>query len=194
MAEAHAHCDAIIIGGGMAGLATALTLHKEGLIVKVFESAPALSEVGAGINVTPMGVEVLAELGLGDQLGDPTVGSGITTGELRYYSPDGVLIYTDPRGKNAGHAAPQFSMHRGMLQTVILRAVRERLGEANLLCNHTCVGFSTAAHEKQPDGCNVTACAIARRPLPTARSTLLATRAVCAACPREVVVQRLGPP
>ena len=50
----------------MAGLACALTLHKEGLAVKIFESAPALAEVGAGINVTPLGVEVLQELGLGE--------------------------------------------------------------------------------------------------------------------------------
>ena len=153
----HETCDAIVIGGGMAGLACALTMHKEGLIVKIFESAPALSEVGAGINVTPMGVEVLTELGLGDALGDPNVGCGIATGNLRYYNPEGVLIHTDPRGKNAGYSAPQYSMHRGKLQTVILEAVRARLGAANVLCNHTCVGFSTAEHEKQPDGCNVTA-------------------------------------
>ena len=114
-------------------------------------------EVGAGINVTPWGVEVLQELGLGEALADATTGDGVATGELRYYNPNGVLIYTDPRGKNAGYSAPQYSMHRGKLQTVILEAVRARLGAANVVCNHTCVGFSTAEHEAQPDGCNVTA-------------------------------------
>ena len=148
-------CDVLIVGGGMAGLACALAMHKEGLSVKVFERAPVLGEVGAGINVTPWGVEVLEELGLGAALPDPEVGCGVATETLRYYNPDGVLIYTDPRGKNAGYAAPQYSMHRGKLQTVILRAVRERLGDANLLCNHTLTAYTTEA-EKQPAGCNVT--------------------------------------
>ena len=152
---AHEPCDVMIMGAGMAGLACALMLHKEGLKVKVFESAPVLGEIGAGINVTPLGVGVLQELGLGEALADPEVGCGIQTGELRYYNPDGVLIYTDPRGKNAGYKAPQYSMHRGKLWRVMIDALYSRLGAANLMINHTCTGFTTDG--PKPPGCNVTA-------------------------------------
>ena len=88
-------------------------------------------------------------------MGNPEIGCGVQTGELRYYNPDGVLIYTDPRGKNAGYKAPQYSMHRGKLQRVILEAVRERLGAENLICDHTCTGFTSDG--MLPPGCNVTA-------------------------------------
>lgn len=44
----------LIIGGGMGGLSTALALSLRGFKdITVFESAPELTEVGAGINITP---------------------------------------------------------------------------------------------------------------------------------------------
>ena len=53
-----------IIGGGIAGLAAALSFARTGADVQVFEQAPEITEVGAGLQITPNGASVLAALGL----------------------------------------------------------------------------------------------------------------------------------
>lgn len=55
-----------VIGGGIGGLAAALALGRRGARVTVFEQAPVLAEVGAGLQIGPNGVAVLEALGLGD--------------------------------------------------------------------------------------------------------------------------------
>ncbi|MBK9282150.1 MAG: FAD-dependent monooxygenase [Candidatus Obscuribacter sp.] len=54
---------AIVIGGGIAGLTTALALGRLGIDVKVFEQADSLREVGAGLTVWSNGMYALDELG-----------------------------------------------------------------------------------------------------------------------------------
>ncbi len=58
--------DIAVIGGGIGGLAAALSLREAGARVRVLEQAPAITEVGAGIQVSPNGLRVLEALGLGD--------------------------------------------------------------------------------------------------------------------------------
>ena len=53
-----------IIGGGIAGLAAALSFARTGADVRVYEQAPEITEVGAGIQITPNGASFLAALGL----------------------------------------------------------------------------------------------------------------------------------
>lgn len=57
---------ALIIGGGIGGLATALSLRQAGWRVEVFERAPALEEVGAGIALWANGLRALDRLGVGE--------------------------------------------------------------------------------------------------------------------------------
>ena len=57
-----------IVGGGIGGLTTALGFAQRGFHVEVFEQAPALTEVGAGLQITPNGGRVLNALGLDDAL------------------------------------------------------------------------------------------------------------------------------
>jgi len=59
-----------VIGGGIGGLTAALALAKHGASVTVYEQAPALREVGAGLQITPNGARVLNALGLDDALRD----------------------------------------------------------------------------------------------------------------------------
>lgn len=56
--------NVLIAGGGIAGLATALAFQQRGWGVQVIEQAPALREVGAGIQLSPNGMKVLRALGL----------------------------------------------------------------------------------------------------------------------------------
>ena len=48
--------DVLIVGGGIAGLATALSLHAEGIDVAVRESVPEVQPLGVGINLLPHAV------------------------------------------------------------------------------------------------------------------------------------------
>src|SRR5438132_12466134 len=58
----------IVIGGGIGGMAAALSLRNEGIEVKVYEQAPALTEIGAGLQIAPSAGRVLERLGLGAEL------------------------------------------------------------------------------------------------------------------------------
>ncbi len=81
--------------------------------------------LGVGINIQPAAVEALAELGLGPAL----AATAIPTHELRYIDQSGATVWSEPRGVEAGNAYPQYSIHRGELQMILLAAVRERLGQ-----------------------------------------------------------------
>jgi 5-methylphenazine-1-carboxylate 1-monooxygenase len=116
--------EVIVVGGGIGGLSLALSLHQAGFEVRVYEAARQLSPLGVGINLQPTAVRELVELGLGDALAE----TGIATRRLNLYNKFGQLICSEPRGLAAGYRWPQFSIHRGRLQLLQLRAVRERIG------------------------------------------------------------------
>ncbi|MFW2541822.1 FAD-dependent monooxygenase [Primorskyibacter sp. 2E107] len=58
-------CPITVLGGGIGGLTAALALRQRGACVRVLEQAEAITEVGAGIQVSPNGLRVLDALGLG---------------------------------------------------------------------------------------------------------------------------------
>src|SRR5436853_318296 len=119
---------AIIVGGGIGGLTTALMLHARGIACEVFEQADAIRELGVGINTLPHAIKELAELDLLPRLDEVA----IRTYELIYTNRFGQEIWREPRGTDAGYDVPQFSIHRGRLQGVIYQAVRSRLGESRI--------------------------------------------------------------
>jgi 5-methylphenazine-1-carboxylate 1-monooxygenase len=122
----------LIAGGGIGGLTLALSLHQIGVQCRIFESVPELKPLGVGINVLPHACRELIELGLLDQLD----AAGVRTKELAYYSKRGKPIWSEPRGLDAGYKWPQFSIHRGTLQQILLDAVIERLGPDSILTSH----------------------------------------------------------
>ena len=122
----------LIAGGGIGGLTLALSLHQIGVPAKVFESVGELKPLGVGINVLPHAVRELIELGLHDEL----AAAGVATRELAYFSKHGKLIWSEPRGLEAGYRWPQFSIHRGTLQQILLDAAIDRLGAGNILTSH----------------------------------------------------------
>ena len=141
--------EILVIGAGIGGLTLALELHRRGFACRVFESAPEIKAVGVGINLLPHATKALGELGLVPALQKLAV----ETAEAAFFNRFGQLIYREPLGKRAGYEWPQLSIHRGDLQTVLLDAVRERLGEERLCLGYHCSGFeqderSVTAHFK----------------------------------------------
>ncbi|HEY4940284.1 MAG TPA: flavin-dependent oxidoreductase [Rhizomicrobium sp.] len=114
-----------IVGSGIGGLSTALSLHAAGIACDVFEAASEIKPLGVGINLLPHAVRELTELGLADAL----AAAAIETEALIYANRFGQEIWREPRGRGAGYRWPQFSIHRGTLQTILLEAVKARLGE-----------------------------------------------------------------
>ncbi len=114
----------LIAGAGIGGLTLALSLHAVGMDVKVFEAVKEIKPLGVGINLQPHAVRELEALGLLDELDK----IGLRTKEVAYFSTHGSQIWSEPRGKFAGYNWPQFSIHRGKLQMLLLSAVKKRLG------------------------------------------------------------------
>jgi 2-polyprenyl-6-methoxyphenol hydroxylase-like FAD-dependent oxidoreductase len=129
---------ALIIGGGIGGLTTALMLHARGIDCEVFEQADAMRELGVGINTLPHAIKELAGLGLLERL-DVVA---IRTHELFYMNRFGQEIWREPRGLEAGYDVPQFSIHRGRLHGVLYQAARARLGENCLHTGHRLGAYS----------------------------------------------------
>ena len=133
----------LIAGGGIGGLTAALCLHEAGIETVVYESAPALKELGVGINLLPHAVRELSRLGVQPALAS----TAIETGALAYYTKYGRLIQREPRGVAAGYQWPQFSIHRGRLLMILARAVQARLGATSIRTGHRFAHF-----EQDDDG------------------------------------------
>jgi 2-polyprenyl-6-methoxyphenol hydroxylase-like FAD-dependent oxidoreductase len=133
--------DVAIVGAGIGGLTLALCLHEAGISCRVFEAVEEIKPLGVGINVLPHAVRVLDGLGLVDKLAKV----GVTTRESVFFNSHGQFIYSEPAGRHAGYKWPQFSIHRGDLQGVLLDAVRERLGADAIVADNRCNGYSQDA-------------------------------------------------
>jgi 2-polyprenyl-6-methoxyphenol hydroxylase-like FAD-dependent oxidoreductase len=121
-----------IVGAGIGGCVAALSLSQAGHDVEVYESVSALTPLGVGINLLPHAVQVLERLGLSDCLES----LGVATRELVYFNKHGQRIWGEPRGRFAGYPVPQISIHRGVLQMELLKAVQDRLGARCVRTGH----------------------------------------------------------
>ena len=128
----------LVVGGGIGGLATALSLHAQGIDCEVFEQSTEVRELGVGINTLPHAIKELAALGLLPALD----AVGVRTYELIYMNRFGAPIWRELRGLDAGFDVPQFSIHRGKLQGVLHEAVLDRVGPEHLHAGHRLVGFT----------------------------------------------------
>lgn len=145
--------EVLVAGAGIAGLTAALTLHEIGVRVTVLEAAAKLRPLGLGINLQPAAVRELEDLGLRRELGD----LGIETDELTLVGRDGVDIWTEPRGREAGLRWPQYSIHRGELLMLLRRSVVDRLGPDAIRPGHRVTRYEHARNGvdvdvTRPDG------------------------------------------
>ena len=129
-----------IIGAGIGGLVTALSLHKAGFgDIRVYERVHELRPLGVGINLLPHAVRELTELGLRDEV----EAIAAAPRRLSYYNRHGQPIWSEPRGTAAGYRWPQLSVHRGELQLALVEAVRTRLGADAIRLGHRLTGLDT---------------------------------------------------
>lgn len=124
-----------IVGAGIGGLTLALELHRVGIRSRVYEAVAEPGALGVGINVLPHASAVLGGLGLEPGL----LGVAVETAESAYFTRFGQLIHRAPAGRAAGYPDPQYSIHRGDLQRILLDAVAERLGPDAVQTDHRCV-------------------------------------------------------
>src|SRR5829696_6009522 len=176
---------ALIIGCGVGGLATALSLHERGIDCELYEQSGSIRELGVGINTLPHAIKELADLGLLEELDS----IGIRTYELIMTHRLGQEIWRELRGVDAGYPVPQFSIHRGQLQGVLYQAVRERLGDGAVHVGHRLAGF-------EQDGDRVRATFVGRggEPLATATGDLLVAADGIHSTTRAALYPSEGPP
>jgi len=129
--------DILIVGGGIGGLTLGLALHAAGIPCRIFESAPEIRAVGVGINLLPHATRELAALGLEADLARVA----IETRDATFFNRFGQFIYSEPLGRAAGYDHPQFSIHRGDLQMVLLAAFKRRVGADRISTGYHCVGL-----------------------------------------------------
>ncbi|MEP7056951.1 MAG: flavin-dependent oxidoreductase [Caldimonas sp.] len=134
--------DVIIVGAGVGGLTLALALQRAGIAARVFEASPEIRPLGVGINVLPHASRELGRLGLEAEL----TRHAVLTKEAAFFNRFGQLIHREPLGRAAGYEAPQYSIHRGDLQRVLLDAFVERAGAARLATGWRCTGFTQDEH------------------------------------------------
>ena len=142
MAETSSSRPVLIAGGGIGGMALALTLQQIGVPCIVFEAVPELKPLGVGINLQPNAVRELYDLGLGAELLDTI---GIQAREWALVGRNGNDVYAEPRGLRAGYRWPQYSVHRGQLQMLLYRTVQERLGPGAVRLGHRITGYRQTA-------------------------------------------------
>lgn len=127
----------IIAGGGIGGLTAGLCLHEAGFEVTVLESVAEIRPLGVGINVMSSAAKILRDLGLAEALD----AIAIQTRCIEYRTRFGHLIQSDPRNMAAGFPAPQYSIHRGELQFLLLEALRARAGAAAVQTGRPVTGY-----------------------------------------------------
>ena len=125
-----------IVGGGIAGLAFALSLHQRGIACQVYEGVAQVRELGVGITLLPHAMRELSALGVQPAL----EAVGIENLESVFFNRFGQFIYREPRGRHAGYPLPEIGIHRGKLHRILFEAACERLGRDRVHTGHRCTG------------------------------------------------------
>jgi salicylate hydroxylase len=110
----------LIAGGGIGGLASGLGLARAGAVVRVLERAPALTEVGAGVQLGPNVTRILNAWGLSSAL--ESVAAFPANLHARSALSGELLATLSLRDMPARYGAPYITLHRADLQALLLQA------------------------------------------------------------------------
>jgi salicylate hydroxylase len=131
--------DIAILGAGLGGLTAALALARNGHRVRVFEQAPALGEVGAGLTITPNAAKALNALGLGAEL---KATAQLVHHQAIHDALSGRQLMTIDRTDNEEkYGAGYFFLHRAELHAMLACAV-EAAAPGSILTNHRLIGLA----------------------------------------------------
>jgi salicylate hydroxylase len=132
-----------IVGGGIGGLTAALALARRGIDVAVYEQAPELRELGAGVQISANGTHVLHAIGLKDALEKVQV---LPAGKaIRLWNTGQTWKLFDLGLESVDrYGYPYITIHRGDLHSVIAQSLEKaRPGAIHL--NRKCIGLSQGA-------------------------------------------------
>lgn len=124
----------IILGGGIAGLCTAIALKKIGIEALVFEAAPSLKPVGAGLGLGANAIKAFAELGIAEEV----IAAGRFMESFTVYNQYGKPITkTDSVAVSKKFGLDNFSIHRADLHELLL----SKINPANIRLNKKVKSF-----------------------------------------------------
>ena len=132
----------IIAGGGIGGLALALTLDQIGVEFLVLESVSKLKPLGVGINLQPNAVRELMALGFS---AEDMNQFGVPSKEWALVGLNGREIYAEPRGTYAGYKWPQYAAHRGALHMALYDRLIARAGSDSVRLGCRATGYTINA-------------------------------------------------
>ncbi|MEX0343999.1 MAG: flavin-dependent oxidoreductase [Rhizobiaceae bacterium] len=132
----------LVAGGGIGGLATALTLVQTGVPVVVLETVNELRPLGVGINLQPNAVRELFDMGITARELDKV---GVPAREWALVGQNGNDIYSEPRGLEAGYNWQQYAVHRGMFHMLLYETLLDRAGSDAVRCGHRVTGYRNHA-------------------------------------------------
>lgn len=119
---------AVVVGGGIGGMAAAVALARAGIDVQVYEQARELTEVGAGVSLAPNGLRMLDRLGVGE--GIQQLGARHISTQLRLAG-----------GQPARHEPHQFAQpgrNVGIHRADLLALLAEQLPPGTVRTGHRC--------------------------------------------------------
>src|ERR1700730_18488689 len=132
-----------IVGGGIGGVAVALAFVRRGIDVDVYEQAPELRELGAGVQISANGTRVLHALGLTQALKKVQV---LPAGKaIRLWNTGQSWKLFDLGTESVErYGFPYITLHRGHVRGVFAQA-SERAKSGAIHLNRQCVGLSQSS-------------------------------------------------
>ncbi|MEP1552923.1 MAG: FAD-dependent monooxygenase [Paraglaciecola sp.] len=123
----------VIAGAGIGGLCAALAMSKKGCDVAVYEQSAELSEVGAGLQLSPNAMHVLAGLNVADEI--KALGFQPSAAVMRHYQT-GAHYFSVPLGAQATqkYGADYLHIHRADLQSTLYKACLKENVSVHLSC------------------------------------------------------------
>jgi salicylate hydroxylase len=129
-----------IVGGGIGGLCAALSLIRQGVDVVVYEQAPELKELGAGVQISSNGTRVLYALGLAAEA--ERSGVVVDGKEIRLWNSGQTWKLFDLGAVSVErYGFPYMMFHRGDLHGALLAAIRRERPDAIQL-NRKCLSVT----------------------------------------------------
>tara|TARA_Y100001936_G_scaffold247655_1_gene293964 strand:+ start:33121 stop:34296 length:1176 start_codon:yes stop_codon:yes gene_type:complete len=133
----------LIAGAGLGGLSAAACLLQEGHDVQIYEQAPQLGEIGAGIQLSANAMHVLNHIGLGDEISAISVRPGAYVFRL-FDTAEIIQTFSLADEHLKMHKAPYNQIHRADFHELLVDRVRELDADCIHLNKHA-VGFDESA-------------------------------------------------